>query len=874
MKRFLACCLIMLLFLSGCGGGGGGDSASDDTTNNDSNATDTYSNLVVDDDIAALEITEVSMNENGDFSLSTTQNSSLSDNLEIDSVITVVPNVDDRFPFGVSGKVAGVTTDSDGSVTYTLDKASLADVVDSTYQEESVGLNADNFIGVIAPSATQATEEASAAYNNLSAAVYSDTKYAINGGVVVRNNKNLFALSQGVATPTILGGVALNLKAKLSDMGVDIKGLPDDTAFTITGSLDNLVLDHTIDFDSSSGLNELEMILNGEINIDVNLSFNETGSIFLGYSSKAWKEVADAQMKLLGMSGKLTGLDEKDKAGKFPLVGLAWSIPSSTLYTSTIGETKTPVNLAKPAGVIVWVYLDAEGTITLEGEFGSRINSAGFSVGVEKLENGTLNPICSIYNTGDERLLELPYIDGSLGFEASAGISLEVDAFTLGVRLANASAELIGKFSTELEGSLSYGTYELDEDWTWEGNACFTKNYGAGLILSTSVDIGVEIDTGIWEWTWDGISYHGQWPSEEDIETPGWHGIGDSTWYTADSTYICFPDPDEVVNILDSNLEAAIRDQIGKPTGTITAADMMEITSLISDFNPPGGPPGSSEQTTDPEEQINNIEGLEYCSNLESLLLIGHAITDISPLAGMPNLTELNLTANQISDITPLSGLTNLNTLTLHINQISDISPLAGLTNLEVLGLGDNQISDISSLAELTNLEELVLGDNPISDISALAGFTNLTGLILGGTQVDDLSILSGMTNLNTLFLHNNQISDVSLLAGLTNLEELGLSSNQISDISPLSGLTNLTLLMLDINQISDISPLESLTNIEMLWLADNGISDISALVYNTGIDSGDLVNIGTNMLSTNSCEVLIPELESRGVTVFHDCGD
>jgi len=210
-----------------------------------------------------------------------------------------------------------------------------------------------------------------------------------------------------------------------------------------------------VDFDLTSGLNKLKVIVSGDIDVDINLS--ASGSTTLGYYSDAWGEVEDAQAGLLGISGKLTGLDGKDKAGKFPLAGLVWSIPCQATCTTTFDDTKTTVDLAKAGGVIIWVYLDAKGTITLEGELGSRVNSANFTVGVEKPEGGDLDVVYSLTKIGEGRLLELPYIDGSVGLEARTGVMLDLDVFTLGVRLANTSAELAGNFTTDSDIFFNFG---------------------------------------------------------------------------------------------------------------------------------------------------------------------------------------------------------------------------------------------------------------------------------------------------------------------------------------------------------------------------------------------------------------------------------
>ena len=327
----------------------------------------------------------------------------------------------------------------------------------------------------------------------------------------------------------------------------------------------------------------------------------------------------------------------------------------------------------------------------------------------------------------------------------------------------------------------------------------------------------------------------------------------------------------------DSNLEAAIRAKIGKPTGRITTTDLEGMTELnASDLG------------------IQSIEGLQFCKNLKNLYLGRNQISDISPLSGLIKLTFLNLWDNQLSDINPLAGLTNLTYLNLWSNQLNDISSLAGLTNLDTLYLNENQISNISPLSGLTNLTELwiqsnqisnlnplsslfsvtelFLNYNQISDLSPLSGLANLTYLSLDGNDIVNISPLSGLTNLTVLELSDNQIINISSISGLTKLVELYFYNDDIIDISSLSGLTNLTILHLSWNHIIDISPLSGLTKLTSLLVSGNQISDISAIVNNTGIGSGDVINLTSNPLNVTSCDNLIPELVSRGTIVSHDC--
>jgi len=265
--------------------------------------------------------------------------------------------------------------------------------------------------------------------------------------------------------------------------------------------------------------------------------------------------------------------------------------------------------------------------------------------------------------------------------------------------------------------------------------------------------------------------------------------------------------PSGLVTFPDPNLEAVIRESIGKPTGDIYESD---------------------------------LEGLTYVDGHE------RDIVDLTGLEHATSLTTLRLPVNQISDVSPLASLTSLRNLYLFDNEITDISPLANLTGLRYLDLNINQIGDISALANLVNLRRLGLLSNQISDIWPLANLTQLTRLALQFNQIDDVQALSNLTSLTMLWLGGNQISDISALANLTGLTELLLGSNQITNISPLAGITSLTRLDLTSNQISDISP----------------------LVDNPGLADGDRVDLRWNPLSSDSTNTYIPQLEARGVHV------
>ncbi len=167
-----------------------------------------------------------------------------------------------------------------------------------------------------------------------------------------------------------------------------------------------------------------------------------------------------------------------------------------------------------------------------------------------------------------------------------------------------------------------------------------------------------------------------------------------------------------------------------------------------------------------------------------------------------------------------------------------------------------------------------------IYDLSGLEHCANLVGLDVSASwaplypagQISDLTPIANLTNMRELDLYGNQIDDLALLANFTNLRILGVGWNGVSDLSPLAGLTRLLEFGASRNQLTDLAPLAGWQSIKVLSLWDNWISDISPLVQNSGIGSGDYIDLHGNPLSAEACNIHIPALEARGVEVDHDC--
>ena len=305
------------------------------------------------------------------------------------------------------------------------------------------------------------------------------------------------------------------------------------------------------------------------------------------------------------------------------------------------------------------------------------------------------------------------------------------------------------------------------------------------------------------------------------------------------------------------------------------------------------------ERLTAKGAQIENITGLEYATNLKSLVLPVNNIQDITPVKELVKLESLTLRSNPITNLIPLANLTNLTYINLASVKLSDITPLANLTKLKQAWLMHMQIQDITPLANLTQLIRLNLASNQIADVSPLANLTRLEELYIDRNQVVDVSPLANLTQLTDLTIINNPITDYSPLLGLNlqsvdvdihalqelassdveipdpnlkravrerlalpdatpitqlqmlRLKKLIAKAAQIENITGLEYAINLRSLVLPANQIHDITPLTSLVNLNSLSLAENNIQDITPL---TG-----LVNLNSLTLRDNPIQNITP---------------
>jgi len=181
--------------------------------------------------------------------------------------------------------------------------------------------------------------------------------------------------------------------------------------------------------------------------------------------------------------------------------------------------------------------------------------------------------------------------------------------------------------------------------------------------------------------------------------------------------------------IADPIVEKAIRQELKKPAGELTKADLEKVTSLNLQRN-----------------QLTDVpKGMEKLTQLKYLYLSINQLTDVKGLEKLTQLTFLTLGGNQLAEVKGLENLTQLEGLNLANNQLTDASALANLTQLTDLNLGENKLTDVKGLEKLTQLTRLYLSDNQLTDVKGLEKLTQLTHLnlydnpALTKAQIDEL---------------------------------------------------------------------------------------------------------------------------------------
>ena len=244
-------------------------------------------------------------------------------------------------------------------------------------------------------------------------------------------------------------------------------------------------------------------------------------------------------------------------------------------------------------------------------------------------------------------------------------------------------------------------------------------------------------------------------------------------------------------------------------------------------------------------------------STLQTLVLDGCGITDISALASLAQLQTLALPNNRVADLTPLVSMTALTSLDLSTNEITDLSVFRSLTQLKSLNLAYNTPASIAPLSSCTMLESIDLSNCSLTDLSALASCTSLIQLTAAHNELEGIAGLQACTALEEVDLSYNKLTSIDELGSIDSIFYININENDVVNVPKFSSNSRLQKFYADHNFLEDLTGLSTLPYLNYVTLDYNNITNIDCLadcvnlvqvnVFHTNIDSADKVSALTD---------------------------
>jgi hypothetical protein len=200
---------------------------------------------------------------------------------------------------------------------------------------------------------------------------------------------------------------------------------------------------------------------------------------------------------------------------------------------------------------------------------------------------------------------------------------------------------------------------------------------------------------------------------------------------------------------------------------------------------------------------IDNLNGIEYFTNLTYLNCRSHTIDDIN-ITPLINLVEFNCDYNY-SNTLIVAGLSHLKKLSCAQYNGSTLN-LSGLIALEDLNLFNSDISSLN-LTPCVSLKNFQYRYNNVLQNLVISGLNNLDTVIIDGPGLLSLT-LTNLPSLKRLYCTDGSQNTTNLvtlqMSGLPNLEELVCSYNKITALN-LLGINKLKKLECEKNRIAGV---------------------------------------------------------------------
>ena len=178
-----------------------------------------------------------------------------------------------------------------------------------------------------------------------------------------------------------------------------------------------------------------------------------------------------------------------------------------------------------------------------------------------------------------------------------------------------------------------------------------------------------------------------------------------------------------------------------------------------------------------------NWLGQDYSINVSTDTLI-NSVNDFTGIGYLSGVSSVDLSGKTITStiVTSISNMQSLNTLILKGCGITDVSDFSNLKNVKVLDVSGNSIQYFDSLAEITSLEKVYLYNNNASNAYygslGICNFQAYNDLMRNGCAVYN----SVSNNVPVLFADSNNLDDYRRLKAIVYQDKLkkGLDISQL----------------------------------------------------------------------------------------------
>lgn len=290
---------------------------------------------------------------------------------------------------------------------------------------------------------------------------------------------------------SLSGDVQLALEFETEDNGIT-------RTVTLTGeiNLNELSMRTRGEFDplkylSFKGWGHLSAVMSGSVGGKVSLA----GEVEVA-SLAALIPTLSAWDRLKWKAGKyfsLEGLDDSDKQGKVPLGGLVLSPVLNTAFVGNAIPGSTLSALSAGPSVVLWLYFDASGNVTVEGEAGWQAEGYSFEQGYEFTLLGPLLVAKSI-DIERARGTQSLFASGKIHAQQRLGLSLSGDFLLAGIRPVNLNAFVGVESTSETDGQ---GVYQIAPTTQLTGSLCSYHTLWSGVDLDAAFRVKADFSRAL-----------------------------------------------------------------------------------------------------------------------------------------------------------------------------------------------------------------------------------------------------------------------------------------------------------------------------------------------------------------------------------------